>query len=81
MKKLESKAEHFAHDLKAQKVLHGDLLAQGQLSVDICPRPWGSVVILISVPSHYILSHAPEFTHPISLLSAFTSSHEIIEET
>lgn len=69
--------EHFAHGLKA----HGDLLAQGQLSFDICPSPWGSVVILTSVPSHYILSHAPEFTHPISLLSAFTSSHEIIKET
>lgn len=73
--------EYFAHGLKAQRVLHGDLVAQGQLSFDICQCPWGSLVKLISVPSHYILSHAPEFSNPISLLSALTSSHEIIKET
>lgn len=69
--------EHFAHGLKA----HGDVLAQGQLNFDICPHPWGLVVILTSVPNHYILSYAPEFTQPTSLLSAFTGSHEIIKET
>lgn len=53
---------------------------KGILSFYIHPCLWVSAVWLILVPGHCVLSYAPQVTHPISLLSAFISSHEIVKE-